>query len=99
MLTGGVALALDACISLGILVEIIFLAMELVKLRCCSCLGIYQNALIHLLLLAVLMSNWQQSKAEHIKEKERKRKEREERGHSSSRSKSHRKHSKSPKKS
>jgi len=55
--TGGLALVLDACISLGVIVEIGLLAMEVLKLRNTSCLCVYQNVLVHLLLLAVLIAN------------------------------------------
>ena len=59
MLTGGVALVLDACVTLGLTVELGFLALELIKLRSASCLCIYQNILIHLLLLIILAANCQ----------------------------------------
>jgi hypothetical protein len=55
--TAGLALVLDACISLGVIVELGLLAMEAVKLKDTSCLCVYQNVMVHLLLLVILIAN------------------------------------------
>lgn len=49
---------MDACISLGIIVEIGLLTIEALKLRHCSCLNIYQNIFVHMLFIVILMANF-----------------------------------------